>query len=143
MPNWSPGKQKGVPVSVSYALPVNFVLEPGSSTKSKVVTPSPNPNKDDRYVWLGNDGTLKYDLVYITFDVLADKVKLDLQNNPKLRFDIMVEEGKVDKRISKVENILKANGNPKVSLFSFHVEKGTDSKGLGWVKISSKSMEIK
>jgi len=143
MPNWTPGKQNGVPVRVSYTVPINFVLEPGSSTKSKVVTPSPNPNKDDRYVWLGNNGTLKYDLVYITFDVLAEKVKSDLQNNPKLRFDIMVEEGNVDKRVSKVENVLKSNGNPKVRLLSFHIEKGTDSKGLGYVKITSKPMEIK
>jgi len=39
--------------------------------------------------------------VYITFDVLAEKVKSDLQNNPKLQFDIMVEEGKVDERVSE------------------------------------------
>ena len=35
MPNWSPGKLKGVPVSVSYALPINFVISPGSSKKTK------------------------------------------------------------------------------------------------------------
>ena len=101
MPNWMPGKIKGTTVRVSFTIPINFVLETGSSTKSKIVTPSPNPNKDRRYVWLDNNGTLKYDLVYITFDVLAEKVKSDLQNNPKLQFDIMVEEGKVDERVSE------------------------------------------
>lgn len=32
MPNWEPGKQRGVPILVSQTLPINFVLE---STKKK------------------------------------------------------------------------------------------------------------
>ena len=35
MPTWTPGKEKGLPVSVSFTKPVNFVLLPESSQKTK------------------------------------------------------------------------------------------------------------
>ena len=45
MPNWKPGKEKGVPVSVSYTIPINFVLSPGPSDKTKknIAYPPPPP----------------------------------------------------------------------------------------------------
>jgi len=35
MPNWKPGKEKGVAVSVRYTLPIRFLIPPGPSDKTK------------------------------------------------------------------------------------------------------------
>jgi len=47
-PNWIPGKYKGLPVTASYTIPVQFALDGGKLDKQKVVSdvkvPSPRPD---------------------------------------------------------------------------------------------------
>jgi len=147
MPNWIPGKQKGEPVSVSFTMPINFVLSPDPLGKAMKIMapPPPPPNKDVHIIKLNNDGSLNYNLdsLKISFDELENKVKSELNKNPKLKYNIWVEEGKTDERLNKIRNILKTNGNPKVRFYSFHIESGKDSKGLYWSKMSTKPMDIK
>lgn len=144
MPHWIPGKDKGKTVSVSNTIPINFVLYAGpSDNKNKKLSPPP-PNKDKHEIRLNNDGTLNYNLdtLNISFDVLENKIKSELQNNPKLQYNILIEEGKTDDRLNKTRDILKANGNPKVSYFSLHVDKGHDGKQY-WSKKYTKPLDIK
>ncbi|HET6557540.1 MAG TPA: TonB family protein [Prolixibacteraceae bacterium] len=43
LPQWSPGKQKGKPMRVSFTTPVYFVLTPDPSAKTEKVIPPPPP----------------------------------------------------------------------------------------------------
>ncbi|HEY3372110.1 MAG TPA: M56 family metallopeptidase [Prolixibacteraceae bacterium] len=145
MPNWIPGKEKGVPVSVSYTVPINFVLYPNPSDKAeKIIAPSPPPpNKDRHIIKINNNGSITYNSFPISINELGDKENSELKKNPKLQYDIWIEEGKIDERVNKIKDILKSNGNPKVNYSSFHEEKGTNSEGKLWSRIRLTPMDIK
>ena len=48
MPNYKPGKEKGVAVSVAYTLPINFSLSPRPSDKIKKSIAPPHPAQPKR-----------------------------------------------------------------------------------------------
>ncbi len=133
----------GAQDSVKKLIKTDTAPPPPTNQNKIIAPPPPPPNKDKHIIWMHNDGKVSYNLVETQIDELAEKVKSELQKNPKLQLSIFIEEGQIDKNVDKIEDILKANGNPNVQFFSFHEEKGTDSKGLLWSKVYSKSMNIK
>ena len=147
MPNWTPGKQNGKTVSVSYTIKIDFSLSTTSSDKKKTGIAIPlNPYKDRLDIYLRNDGKFRCNAIetQINENELAEKIKSELQRNPKLHFDVMIEEGKIDERLDQIKGILKTNGNPKVRFFSLHEEKREkNSKGLYSSVLYSKPMDIK
>jgi biopolymer transport protein ExbD len=105
----------------------------------------PGSKKDDQstFIWLNNDGSISYKLSPVSFDELEQRVKSEVQKNSKMQFVVSIYEGKIDERVNKEKEILKRNGDPKVTYASFHEEKVTDSNGKLISRGFLKPMEIK
>ena len=113
-----------------------------SDKTSSIVPSSTKPNKD-HMIWLGNDGSVRYENVQTSFDGMAEKVKYGLKENPQLKFNIYIEEGKIDEQVAKMKDILKANGNPNFQFWSFYVENGPENNGTMTSTVHSKTMNVK
>ncbi len=133
----------GAQDSVKKLIKTDIAPPPPTNQNKIIAPPPPPPNKDKHLIWLKNNGMVSYNEVETQIDELAETIKSELQKNSKLQFNILIEEGKIDERVDKITNILKVNGDPKVSYFSFHKEKVSDSNGALQYRITSKSMDVK
>lgn len=105
-----------------------------------------SPYIDRMFIYLMTDGQFRYnsDQTQLNANELEEKLKSELLRNPKLKVDVMIEEGKIDERVNQLKEILGKNGNPEVSYSHLHIEKGeTDSNGNTSSVWISKPMEIK